>query len=235
MTNLTLTSAASIALLSLSMDASATLHDRGSGLIYDDVLHATWLQDTTFAHTSGFDTDGLMNWADAKAWAASVVVNDATRNTTWDDWRLPRVGPIDGIALKRDFATDGTSEVGYNIRATNNELPHIYYETLGNSAIHPPLPVSGPFLNIPAVWVWGQWYWTETTYPFTSAPSAYYFDFLNGMQNVSDYSNQHYTWVLRDGDVGPVPEPSSVGLMLVGMVAILRWRKSAFINSRTEF
>ena len=31
----------------------AALHDRGSGLIYDDVLNITWLQDANYAKTSG--------------------------------------------------------------------------------------------------------------------------------------------------------------------------------------
>lgn len=42
--------------------ANATLYDRGGGLIYDDVLNITWLQDANYA-------DGKMTWADADAWA----------------------------------------------------------------------------------------------------------------------------------------------------------------------
>jgi len=41
---------ASIMLL-MSTQASATLIDRGSGLIYDDVLNITWLQDVQYALT----------------------------------------------------------------------------------------------------------------------------------------------------------------------------------------
>jgi len=44
----------------------AILTDRGGGLIYDDDLNITWLQDANYADTSGYDdllygidTDGL--------------------------------------------------------------------------------------------------------------------------------------------------------------------------------
>ncbi|MDZ7752733.1 MAG: hypothetical protein U5S82_13950 [Gammaproteobacteria bacterium] len=37
------------AMLMLSGAASATLFDRGRGLIYDDVLDITWLQDANYA------------------------------------------------------------------------------------------------------------------------------------------------------------------------------------------
>ena len=158
-----------------------------------------------------------MTWVEAKAWTESLVYYDPVRNTHWGDWRLPRVGRIDGAALKQDFALDGSSEMGYNIRTLNNEIPHLYYVTLGNTATHPPIADPGPFLNTPTTWVFGQWYWTETVYPYSISPSAYYFDFIAGMQNVSDHTNQHYAWVLRDGDVGLVPEQSTFALLLLGV------------------
>ena len=45
--------------------AQAALHDRGGGLLYDDILGVTWLQDANYAKTSGYDADGRMNWANA--------------------------------------------------------------------------------------------------------------------------------------------------------------------------
>ena len=54
----------------------AELWDRGGGLIFDDVLNITWLQDTNIA---GFG----MTWHVAMAWA------DAFEYQGYDDWRLP--------------------------------------------------------------------------------------------------------------------------------------------------
>ena len=47
---------------------NAELHDRGGGLIYDDVLNITWLQDANYGAGSIYDngdsiTDGRMTWA----------------------------------------------------------------------------------------------------------------------------------------------------------------------------
>jgi len=53
----------------LSTGAQAVLIDRGGGLIYDDVLDLTWLQDANYAQTSGHDADGRMTWNNAVAWA----------------------------------------------------------------------------------------------------------------------------------------------------------------------
>lgn len=84
--------------------ANATLHDRGGGLIYDDVLDITWLQDANYAQTSGYDGDGLMAWGDAVAWADSLVYGG------YDDWRLP--------------TTPGTTMEYIN----EGEMGHLYYD-----------------------------------------------------------------------------------------------------------
>lgn len=58
-------------LLGFTTLCNATLWDRGSGLIYDDYLNITWLQNANYAKTSGYDADGQMNWTDATTWAAN--------------------------------------------------------------------------------------------------------------------------------------------------------------------
>ena len=57
----------------LTLSANATLWDRGGGLIYDDVLKITWLQDADNASTSGYGNGtGYMTWYGAKKWAAKL-------------------------------------------------------------------------------------------------------------------------------------------------------------------
>lgn len=51
---------------------NATLYDRGGGLIYDDVLDITWLQDANYGAGSSYDdgtdtTDGKMTFDNAVA------------------------------------------------------------------------------------------------------------------------------------------------------------------------
>jgi len=71
--------------------ANATLIDRGGGLIYDDVLDITWLQDADYANTSGYvatltydsSRQNRMHWDEAMAWVDSLIYANYT------DWRLP--------------------------------------------------------------------------------------------------------------------------------------------------
>lgn len=64
--------------------ARATLIDRGSGLIYDDVLDVTWLQDANYAGKS-------MNWCES---------------VSWSDWGLSNTGPF--VNLNPEFYRSGT-------------------------------------------------------------------------------------------------------------------------------
>src|SRR5688500_5089076 len=70
--------------------ANATLIDRGGGLIYDDVLDVTWMQDALYAATTGASSNGRLTYSDAMSFAANTVYYDSERNAYWDDWRLPQ-------------------------------------------------------------------------------------------------------------------------------------------------
>lgn len=65
-------------IVGLSGTAQATLIDRGGGMVYDDVLNITWLQDANQGAGSAFDdgvntADGLMTWDSAVAWADGLL------------------------------------------------------------------------------------------------------------------------------------------------------------------
>jgi len=134
------TTIALLAGLSLSGAAQATLHDRGGGLIYDDVLNVTWLQDANYAKTSGYDDDGLMTWQGATGWVTNLSYFDSVRHVIYDDWRLPTVTPVNGIGFQLYEASDdrlwsGSRDWGYNISApgsaypgtTASEMAYMYY------------------------------------------------------------------------------------------------------------
>lgn len=84
-------------LLSFTNTANSELLDRGGGLVYDDILDITWLQN---ANTPG----GTMTWVEADDWAADLVFNG------YNDWRLP---------------LSDTSCSGYN--CTDSEMGHLFY------------------------------------------------------------------------------------------------------------
>ena len=125
-------------------NVNAALWDRGGGLIYDDVLNITWLQDANYAKTSGYDADGGMVWAEAINWETNLTYYENVRGVTYDDWRLPHALPVNGNSYTYNFAYDGSSDRGYNVSApgtvyqgsTASEMAYTYFNTLGNKAYY---------------------------------------------------------------------------------------------------
>jgi hypothetical protein len=84
--------------------ANAELYDRGEGLVYDDILDITWLQNANYAGST-------LKWTDATAWADSLVFQN------FDDWRLP--------------AFDASCSEN---NCTGNEMGHLFYSSQISSA-----------------------------------------------------------------------------------------------------
>jgi hypothetical protein len=202
--------------IGFSSTASAALFDRGNGLIYDDVLNVTWLQDANYAKTSGYSLTGLMDWYDADKWARNLNYNGIT------GWSLPN-------------ATEG----GYNITNTDNLLSYMYYVNLGllgqNNILGEPQPNYGIFgdgtrggekdvgliknLQSGIYWTSGQApnYTSQFYYNF-----YYVFHMDSGYQNAwgtqNGFSgNLFYAWAVHPGDVSSVPVPAAIWLFASGL------------------
>jgi hypothetical protein len=196
--------------LAVSPSANAELVDRGGGLVYDTILNVTWLQDANYAMTSGYSADGKMTWSEAVAWAANLSYYDSVRGVTYDDWRLPTVGPSNGADYNYNFSTAGNTDVGYNITSTASEMSYMHYVNLGNPGFHTTsgavsgcyvsaadtcLDNAGPFINLQS-----GFYWSGTEYA-PVASGAWNFNFGNGGQGAIDKSNVLFAWAVRPGDV----------------------------------
>ena len=222
--------------------SEASLWVRGGGLIYDDVLNVTWLQDANYAATSGYSSNGCMNWQQAKNWASQLEYYDSVRDTTWSNWRLPSVSPINGTSFmwypNGTTVTEynGAKDHGYNLSApgsayegsTGSELAYMYYNNLlqiakydvnGNKQEEYGLQDTGPFINLN-----GEWnYWTSNPDPVPG--NATVFHMPTGWQTnlPTDMIGPIGTWVVMDGDVAPgegylwnpnpVPIPGAVWLL----------------------
>lgn len=232
-----------------SSAAQALLIDRGGGLIYDNVLNITWLQNANYGagssydnggSTSGSTTDGLMTWNNAVAWADTLVYHDSVRNVDYSDWRLPSI--IDTGTSGCNSAYSGT-DCGWNVQTysagtTYSEMAYMYYVNLGNKGYYSASGVYQPdhglvndplnandeslFTNLqPAL------YWSGLGQPFGN---AWYFHMgfgrFSGNQGNGGWGDGRYAWAVRDGDVAAapapsgVPEPGMVGLLALGLLGL---------------
>jgi hypothetical protein len=116
-----------VAVLTLSFvtASQASLWDRGGGLIYDNVLNITWLQDANYGAGSTYDDGagdaGRMTWGNAVAWVNQLSYAGFT------GWRLPDAYNRDSFGL----------HIGPN--ASGSELGHMYYNNLGGVSNDPVL------------------------------------------------------------------------------------------------
>ena len=125
----------------LAIASHAILIDRGGGMIYSTDLNVTWLQDATYARTSNFDADGLMNWYQAMEWVANLDYGG------YDDWRLPRFDPTN------------PSQCDVSLL---HEMRYLLYTELGIPCGAYPTSF-GPFINVILPFdPFSDWYWSGT-------------------------------------------------------------------------
>ena len=196
----------SVALLSSVAVApvGATLIDRGSfsdgfggsvNLIYDTDLDITWLGDANFANPS-------LTWANANAWATTLTVGG------FNNWRLPTTTQPDASCSSQPGG------IGFGFNCTGSEMGHLF-NVEGISYAAP-----GLFDNVQ----FGP-YWSGTEF----APDtrfAYDFQFSSGTQRKDSggKSSRQLAWAVRDGDVAPVPEPSTMLLFGSGLAGLIGYR-----------
>ena len=213
------------ACLVASLNVNAALIDRGNGLVYDDDLDITWLQDANYAMTSGYSDDGTMTWNIANTWVNQLEYGGFT------EWRLPTMVDIGNDGCNN--SNNGT-DCGYNPDTADNELASLYYDTLGNLAFYDTsgnapqegygLSNTGIFLNMISG---SYWYDLESV---TDDTKAWVMRFDNGHQDVHNKTIGYYAWAVADGDIGAVPIPSAVWLFgsgLIGLIGFTRrkaWR-----------
>ena len=212
-----------IFLLLLSFNATAALYDRGNGLIYDDVLDITWLQDANYAQTSGYDSDGSMTWQQASAWATQLEYSG------YDDWRLPSAKIMN--AANPCYGSDGSCDLGYN--NTTGELGHMFYNNLENRGYRNTLGsaqsgygvTNSSFIDdssgasVSILNLINSAYWLEEkTIPTINRDWA--FHTFNGLRYDIEVNNI-YAWAVHDGDIDNlVPLPAGITLFLSGLVGL---------------
>lgn len=195
-------------ILLVAGNVNAALWDRGGGLIYDDVLDITWLQDANYAQTSGYDSDGRMDWDAAMAWADGLVYGG------YDDWRLPDAHNQDGSGPIAEYQQSGS------------EMGHMFYNNLGGDDASFPGSdfVDGNGINTSFLNLQSSWYWYRTEYE-PNVVGAWDYFFHDGYQSIDLKEIYNFAWAVRPGDISSVPIPSAVWLLGSGLVGLVGFRR----------
>jgi hypothetical protein len=201
----------------------------GVDAYYDSFLNLTWLADANWAQTSDHDSDGLMTFGDAKAWADGLTLFGGS------DWRLPTVTPVnDATHFNTTFSNNGSTDWGYARTGVgggwgrHSEMGYMFYVHLGNKGFATPNDAepgsqvmqsgwgptnTGPFANLqPAP------YWTDRAF---DSSFAWSFGFGDGFQNHgSPQSAGRRAWAVHPGDL-LIPVPAALPLFVSAVAVVL--------------
>lgn len=170
---------------------------------------------------------GNLTWWAATAFASSAAVQNV------NGWRLPNMLDMGGDGC--NFGYVGT-DCGWSSSTANNELAHMYYVDLARPPGQGPNGEQWPAygipnevaMTIPGVangWIYNlksNSYWYGNSYV---SDNNYAWSFYNtGGEQSAELKSGQFTisraWLVRDGDIAAVPEPSMTMSLLAGLFAV---------------
>ncbi len=194
--------------------AQAALVDHGAGLIYDDVLDVTWLQNANYA-------DGSMTWGAAQTWVGNLDYQG------YSDWRLPTISPLNGSTYDLSVSYDGTSDIGYSNSNLASELGYLFHVNLGYSSKYEGFSMPSNYgsdgNSVFGSSLQSAKYWSGSG---LSGTVALYFDMSDGYQGSSSKANSFYALAVHDGNLSSVPVPAAVWLFGSGLIGLMGFRRA---------
>lgn len=206
--------------------------DNGFEAYYDTTQNLTWLADANWAVTSGASSTGLMigrslygtfpgSPLEAAGFAAAANLFGI------DDWTLPGLSLGDQIyeeVCQPGRATcDRIPTDRYEVQQGSSQLQHLLEVTLGNRSGNGSyvLQNTGPFKNLQAGPYWSSEF-KLTTLQF--ANSGWTFNTSTGRHlqqpAFTSTTSLGHAWLVRKGDVAAIPEPQTVALWALGLMAL---------------
>jgi hypothetical protein len=224
--------------LLLENTAQSALFDRGNGLIYDDVLNATWAADANLFQTQASGNANLV--ADIIA-ANNGVIHDTPNGfdtiansgtyTLSNGEFTPVWGPMDWWGAQAWIVyLNKTSYKGYNnwslpttvpgtegFNKTGSQMGELFYNELGGVAVTDS-PIRSTynanynlFTNVQ-----NSKYWSGSEYA-PNPVGAWFFYTGAGWQSADTKLNQFSAMAVRPGDVAAVPVPAALWLFGSGL------------------
>ncbi len=217
---------ATLMLLLVPSLIDAELHDRGNGLIYDDVLDVTWLQDANLAATETFGVGGIgpggeMTWVVAQEWIAAM---SAANYLGFNTWRLPETVQPDPNCTTQEATGEGSDG-----NCILSEMPHLHTVTLGNpyeptTDCEPNcMPNVGPFQNVVRGEAEGL-YWSATERAIDPSEAWMVATYCGGQCHESKNFVIQGAWPLFDGDVAvPTVTPTALVFLALLLIGVAWW------------
>jgi len=197
--------------------------------VYDDVLAITWLADSNYAKTSGFDSDGKVALQKAKDWA-----NDLTYSG-FSAWRLP-TGALYDATCEYQPSSQHTGNYSYGLGCNNSELGNLFYSSLsGQSGISILEESNSDISYFAGITQADPSYLLDISLPQAAGGDT--FNFYIGPTGIGAGAtwygsphNEHKVWLVHDGDIGAavVPIPAAAwlfGSALAGLLVARRKHK----------
>lgn len=213
--------AAMLALAGAAHASPMTLVDGGLGVL-DSGTNLEW--------TSNMNLGGVMTWAAANTWIATLNTSNYAGH---NDWRLPTLNPSD-TTCSDSFNPGGVFPPQYyGFNCTGGELSGLFVTDLGNKANESVLNPTGDTVeqiaNLALFSNVQLGYWSGTEYALDPGV-AWGFRADLGFQTTGDEEGSVYALAVRPSDVAAsVPEPQTLALALLalGATVVARRRRPA--------